>query len=115
MEEVQVSHVFGLAGTIMVVGAYLPQLIYLERERCSGGLSRGAYVLWFVASLLILVHAILLGDLVFVTLQGANAIATGMIVVLTGRYKGNICATHLQRLDHVRQSEKAVVDQAFPT
>lgn len=99
----------------MVVGAYLPQLIYLERERCSGGLSRGAYVLWFVASLLILVHAILLGDLVFVTLQGANAIATGMIVVLTGRYKGNICATHLQRLDHVRQSEKAVVDQAFPT
>ncbi len=92
----QSSDVFGLAGTIIVVYAYLPQLIHLERERCSGGLSHRAFVLWFVASLLILAHAIMLGDLVFVTLQSANAIATGMIVVLTGRYKDNICATHLR-------------------
>ena len=95
----QVSHVFGLAGTLIVVGAYLPQLVHLKRERCSGGLSRRAYVLWFVASLLILVHAIMLRDLVFVTLQSVNAIATGMIVVLAGRYKDNVCATHLHRFN----------------
>jgi uncharacterized protein with PQ loop repeat len=100
----QASHVFGLAGTIIVVGAYLPQLIHLKRERCSGGLSRRAYVLWFIASLLVLVHAVMLEDLVFIALQGANAIATGMIVALTGRYEDNICDTHLRRFDPAKES-----------
>jgi uncharacterized protein with PQ loop repeat len=105
--EVQVSHVLGLAGTIMVVAAYLPQLIHLERERCTGGLSRRAYVLWFVASLLILVHAIMVRDLVFVALQSANAVATGIIVVLTGRYKDRVCATHLHRFTHASSADVA--------
>ena len=95
----QISQVFGLAGTLIVVGAYLPQLIHLQRERCSAGLSQRAYVLWFVASLLILVHAIVQRDLVFIVLQGVNVIATGTIVVLAGRYKDSVCATHLHRFD----------------
>jgi hypothetical protein len=74
----------------------VPQLVHLAREHCSGGISRTAYALWFVASLLILVHALTMRDLVFVALQAANAVATGLIVALASRYRDNVCAGHLQ-------------------
>lgn len=43
----------GFVGTGLVILAYFPQLVHLVRERCSAGLSIGAYVIWAVAALLL--------------------------------------------------------------
>lgn len=39
-------HWFGYVGTALVIVAYLPQITHLIREKCSAGISFGAYAIW---------------------------------------------------------------------
>jgi uncharacterized protein with PQ loop repeat len=70
----------GFIGTGLVVLAYFPQLVHLVRERCSAGLSIGAYSMWATASVFLLIYAINLNDTVFIALQAFKVCATLLIM-----------------------------------
>jgi len=90
------SQYWGFAGTGLVVGAYVPQIHHLIKEHCSAGISLKAYTLWFFASLLFLIHATMIGDLVFIFVQVVNLLAIGIITFLAKRYEKDVCRLHLE-------------------
>lgn len=89
------SQILGFIGTALVVIAYLPQIIHLIKEHCSAGISLPAYAIWFVASCLLLTHALMIRDIVFVALQILNLVLMGMIFVYASRYRTGVCQSHL--------------------
>ncbi|MHB8660763.1 MAG: PQ-loop domain-containing transporter [Minisyncoccota bacterium] len=86
--------IIGFIGSGLVIWAYVPQITHLIREHCSAGISRRAYALWFIAALLLLIHAVMIRDIVFIFLQTANALLTLVILVFAYKYKNGICPTH---------------------
>ena len=58
----------GVAGIVLCVLGYLPQVVHLVKERCSAGLSVGAYYTWGIAAILLLSYAIVRRDPIFVAL-----------------------------------------------
>jgi hypothetical protein len=44
--------------------AYVPQVVHLGKEHCSAGVSRRAWAMWLVSSLLVGTLAVHRGDLV---------------------------------------------------
>jgi uncharacterized protein with PQ loop repeat len=90
-----VSQLVGLVGTGLVVVGYIPQLHHLIKERCTAGLSLPAFAVWSLGSLLFLIHAVLIRDVVFVGVQVVNLVAGGVIVAFCKKYDGQVCAYHL--------------------
>lgn len=88
------TRLMGFLGMILVIVAYLPQIYHLIKEQCSGGISLKAYYMWFVAAMLILVHAVAISDPVFIALQSYQLGACGLIVFFCRKYKDSICETH---------------------
>lgn len=88
----------GFTGTGIVAVAYIPQIHHLVREHCSAGISVRTYSLWFLASVLFLVHALMIKDTVFVFVQVVNLAAICAIVIYCKRYEGEVCFTHLKSL-----------------
>ena len=86
-----VTQILGLVGTSIVMAAYVPQMAHIVKEHCSGGVSARAWWLWLLAALLVLSHAIVKRDVVFIALQGANAVAITTILILIKRYAGKPC------------------------
>jgi uncharacterized protein with PQ loop repeat len=99
---VNLSELLGLLGTGLVITAYLPQVHHLIKEHCAAGISVRAYGIWFGASLLFLIHAVMIEDLVFTIVQIANLLAIGVVLVCVRRFQKQICRTHLEtRLDEL--------------
>ena len=91
----------GIAGIAISMLAYLPQVVHLAREHCSEGVSRRAWSMWAVSSLLIGALALHRHDPVFILLQVSSLTSAAIIVVLAQRYRGMACEAHavgLQRL-----------------
>jgi uncharacterized protein with PQ loop repeat len=88
----------GYIGTVLVVGAYAPQISHLWTEHCSAGISERAYALWVVAAALFLGHSIVIGDTVFMVTQLVNLVALAIILVLARRFRDQICAAHARQL-----------------
>lgn len=88
------SEVIGLSGALLAGYAYLPQITHLVRERCSSGLSERAFSLWLVASLLMTVHAVTIGAVVFVVLGVQQVAATSLIAFYCRLYRGRVCPSH---------------------
>lgn len=86
--------VIGFIGSGSVIWAYVPQIKHLVKEHCSAGISRKAYALWFIATLLLLTHAVMIRDTVFIFLQVANTLLTLVILIFAGKYKNGVCPTH---------------------
>jgi uncharacterized protein with PQ loop repeat len=80
----------GLAGT-----AYVPQIWHLIRAHCSAGISRLAFAVWLVASLLVTIHAVAIRATVFITLGAIQLAATALILAYATKYENSYCATHL--------------------
>jgi uncharacterized protein with PQ loop repeat len=89
------SQFLGFLGTGIVAVAYIPQVRHLLKEHCSAGISISAYVLWFFASVLFLIHAAMIRDVVFIFVQVLNLVATLAIVFCAKKYERQICLTHL--------------------
>jgi uncharacterized protein with PQ loop repeat len=64
-----VFEILGIAGITISMLAYVPQVVHLGKEQCSAGISRRAWAMWLVASLLVGAVAVHRGDLVFIALQ----------------------------------------------
>ncbi len=89
--------ILGFVGTGVVAGAYMPQIWHLVKEHCSAGISIRAYFLWFLASLLFLVHAAMIKDIVFILVQVVNLLAIAAVVFYAKRYEKQICLLHLEK------------------
>ena len=90
--------ILGAAGIAISTLAYLPQVVHLAREHCSAGISRRAWGMWLVSSLLIGSLALHRHDPVFILLQISSLISAAAILLLAHRYRGLICATHMHSL-----------------
>lgn len=86
------------AGTLLVAGAYIPQIFHLIAKHCAYGISIKAWSLWLLATLLILPHTILVGDKVFIFLISAHIIAISFIVVFSYFHQGGVCQEHKHKI-----------------
>ena len=86
--------VLGFAAMAISVIAYLPQIVHLIREHCSAGISIGAYIMWIVSGLMLLVYAIARRDPVFISLQSYNIGAGALILFFSIKYRGQLCEVH---------------------
>lgn len=64
-ERITFSQWLGFLATGIVAAAYIPQIRHLLKEHCSAGISMNAYGPWCIASVLFLIHAAMIRDLVF--------------------------------------------------
>ena len=85
------TEIIGFIGTLIIIVAYFPQVRHIVKEHCAGGVSVRAWMLWLVATVLVLIHAINTGDNVFMFLQWVNLIAITVIIVMIKLYKGKTC------------------------
>lgn len=95
----RLTEILGFLGTVTVAIGYLPQIRHLAWERCSAGVSVVAWQVWLLASLLVLVHAFAMFDLVFIALQVVTIVAIVSIISLAMRYRGMTCTFHRIMLD----------------
>jgi hypothetical protein len=91
------TQVGGFVGAGLAGAAYVPQISHLVRARCSAGISRLAFEVWLLASLLTVARAIAIHAGVFIVLGGVQIVATALIVVCAIRYKDTPCPIHLPR------------------
>lgn len=96
-----VSSIIGMTGALISGYAYIPQITHLVTERCSAGISRKAYILWFVSSTLVTINAIWIHSIVFTLLGIIQICATGIIFYFSHRYRGEVCLYH-----HVVEKER---------
>jgi hypothetical protein len=86
-----------MTGIAVSVIAYVPQIVHLGREHCSAGVSRRAWTMWLVASVLVGALALHRGDLVFIALQASSLASAATILFLAQRYRGQVCEFHSPR------------------
>jgi PQ loop repeat len=89
------TEIAGFVGAGLAGAAYIPQISHLVRARCSAGISRLAFEVWLLASLLTTARAIAIHDGVFIALGGIQIMATALIMLYATRYKGAPCPIHL--------------------
>lgn len=85
--------VIGWLGTALVVIAYYPQIRHLLVERCAWGISVSTWVIWLVASVLLLIYCLFRQEVLLSLVQVINmaAILTTIILVRRSDY---ICSYH---------------------
>ena len=89
------TQIAGFAGAGLAGAAYVPQISHLIRARCSAGISRLAFGVWLLASVLVTARAIAIHAGVFIVLGGIQIVATTLIVAYAARYKDTPCPIHL--------------------
>ena len=85
------TQIGGFVGAGLAGAAYVPQISHLVRARCSAGISRLAFGVWLLSSLLITARAVAIGAGVFIVLGAIQIVATALIVVCAARYKDTPC------------------------
>ena len=91
------TQIGGFVGAGLAGAAYIPQISHLIRARCSAGISRLAFGVWLLASLLITAHAIAIQAGVFIALGAIQTVATALIMLYASRYKNRSCPIHSPR------------------
>ena len=102
----RISQVLGALAAGLVIAGYVPQIVHLIRERCTAGISVLAFSVWCVASLLFLVHAAMIGDAVFISVQAVNLVAGGLIVWCSKKYEGEVCPFHRDAYGKAESSDE---------
>ena len=88
------SQVLGFAGVVLGFGGYMPQVVHLIRQRCSAGISVQAYLIWLSGAILLLTHALLIYDGVFIVLQTLGSVLDLGVLFLAIKYRGRPCHDH---------------------
>jgi hypothetical protein len=88
------TQIGGFVGAGLAGAAYVPQISHLIRARCSAGISRLAFGVWLLASLLITARAIAIHAGVFIVLGVIQIVATALIMLYAARYKDTSCPIH---------------------
>src|ERR1051325_6464973 len=87
--------ILGSVGTALVIVAYVPQIRHLYFEKCAWGISVSTWVIWLVASVLLLSYCIFQHEGLLGVVQGANLAAIMTTIILVGR-SNNVCPYHRQ-------------------
>jgi len=87
--------VLGWVGTALVIIAYYPQIHHLYVERCAWGISIITWLIWLVASLLLLIYCTLRREAMLSVVQVVN-IAAIVTTLLLMRRSNQICPHHLK-------------------
>ena len=88
MEAIKVTpHWVGVAGTVVVMFAFVPQIALLVRTRRAGALSVKSSALNTAASSVLFAYALLRGDLIFIAVMAYQLVAAILIIVLNIRYR----------------------------
>jgi uncharacterized protein with PQ loop repeat len=90
-----ITEIAGFAGAGLAGAAYVPQISHLIRARCSAGISRPAFAVWLLSSVLITARAVAIGAGVFIVLGAIQIVATALIMLYAVRYKDTACLSHL--------------------
>lgn len=77
----------GLAGGVLVLTAYFPQIAKLLRVRKSTGMSLTTWAIWLLGALLFFVYAVSTGDPVFITIDFLELTAILIVLLLAWRYR----------------------------
>ena len=96
----------GVAGIVISMLAYVPQVVHLGRQHCSAGISRRAWAMWLVSSLLVGTLAVHRRDLVFILLQLSTLTSAAVILTLAQRYRGMVCEVHALRSQLQNQRDR---------
>ena len=91
------TEIAGYVGAGLAGAAYVPQISHLIKAHCSAGISRLAFAVWLLASILITVRAVAIQASVFIVLGGIQIVATALIVLYAARYRDTPCPSHLPR------------------
>jgi uncharacterized protein with PQ loop repeat len=103
------TEIAGFIGVGLAGAAYVPQVWHLVRQHCSAGISRFAFGVWLVASLLVTSRAIATGARVFIVLGAVQILATTVVLVCATKFASSICASHSPRsLDLGAEDESEV-------
>jgi uncharacterized protein with PQ loop repeat len=89
------TEVAGFVGAGLAGAAYIPQISHLIRAHCSAGISRLAFGVWLVASLLVTAQAFAIHAGVFMMLGGIQIVSTMLILFYATRYENQFCPIHL--------------------
>jgi uncharacterized protein with PQ loop repeat len=89
-----ITEIAGFAGAGLAGAAYVPQISHMIRARCAAGVSRLAFGIWLLASVLVTLRAIAIGADVFIVLGGIQIVATALIMLCAARYKDMPCPSH---------------------
>ena len=89
------TEIAGFAGVGLAGAAYVPQISHLVRARCSAGISRLAFEVWLLASVLTTARAIAIHADVFIALGGIQIAATTVITLCATRYQDTPCPSHI--------------------
>lgn len=79
----------GLVGGIILVSAYWPQIVKLFKIKKSEEFSLLTWASWFFGNALLLIYAISIKDLVYITLESISTFALGFVFVLIIVYRKN--------------------------
>lgn len=86
--------IIGYIGISLVLIAYFPQVYHLISEKCSAGISRKAFLIWLISSILLFANAISNLNPVFIILQFINLVCTAIILFYAQKYKEGVCEYH---------------------
>jgi len=89
------TEIAGFVGAGLAGAAYVPQIFHLVRARCSAGISRLAFGVWLLSSVLTTTRAVAIGAGVFIVLGAVQTVATALIMLCAARYKDTLCPSHL--------------------
>ena len=85
--------VIGWIGTTLVIIAYYPQIRHLWVEKCAWGISVWTWVIWLVASVLLLIYCMIRGELLLSIVQISNMASIVTTIALVQR-SNTVCAYH---------------------
>jgi len=85
--------VIGWIGTALVIIAYYPQIHHLVVERCAWGISVFTWLIWFIASALLLIYCITRNEILMSIVQVVSIIAIALTILLVRR-SNRICPYH---------------------
>ena len=91
---VTLTQTAAFVGVALAGAAYVPQIWHLVRAHCAAGISRFAFRLWLVGSLLVTSHAISTRAWVFVALGVVQILATTLILWYATKYATSDCGGH---------------------
>ena len=77
----------GFIGTIIVTGAYFPQIIKILWKKDASGISIIAWLTWLLGTAMILAYALTTGDRVFIIFQSLSFTLIFVVLFLALRYR----------------------------
>jgi uncharacterized protein with PQ loop repeat len=96
--------VIGWIGTTLVIIAYYPQIRHLWLEKCAWGISVWTWVMWLIASMLLLIYCIVRGEVLLSVVQVSNMASIVLTIVLV-RKSNNICPYHLANIQRYARTQ----------